>query len=611
MVQDSKSQASSERPTTIEPAEDSVELSPSVAPAAEVGSAGEHSLLTNPELAHQHAEPADPRVGTTFAGRYRIISKLGEGGMGVVYIAEHIAIEKKVALKVLLQEYARKADLKERFLQEAKAAARIGHENIVDITDFGDTPDGSVFFAMEFLEGQELSQAVKKNGAYPWQKAKPILLQICRAMGAAHSKHIIHRDMKPENIFLIEREGKPDFVKVLDFGIAKVTDDSPGERRLTKTGMIFGTPEYMSPEQAQGHKPDHRVDIYALGVIMYELLTGRVPFKADTFMGILTKHIFEQPTPPSEVEPSVPGEVEAIILKAMAKDRDDRYRSMAEMASAISTCAGRMTRPTGAAQPAVARKMTPAPSTADRRNLSAEPMVPPPSELDLRGDLPIRPRSKLPFIIVGVLLVAGGVTWAMMRGGGGGGGEGTGSGSATSAGIGSSSGTGSGSATGAGIASGTGVASGSGTAAAAGTGSGSALAAGSGTGSGSAAASPGTGSAATSVRKAAKVRLTIISDPQGARIYIDGDYIGKTTNAVVHVKKSSSPISVVLKRRGYYDLRKSITPSTSRRVGGELRRRRQVVTKTKTKTKTKAKTKVNTGLNPTPSELMDPFRKNK
>jgi serine/threonine-protein kinase len=323
----------------------------------------------------------DELIGKVVAGRYRVLEKLGEGGMGAVYLAEHVTIEKKVALKVLLHDYARKADLKERFLQEARAAARIGHENIVDITDFGDTPNHSVFFAMEFLEGVDLAQLIRTHGPIPWARAKPILLQICRALGAAHSKGVIHRDMKPENIYLIEREGRSDFVKLLDFGIAKMSA-SDRESRLTRTGMIFGTPEYMSPEQAQGNKPDHRVDVYAVGVIMYEMLTGRVPFKADTFMGILTKHIFEQPLPPSQMNPDVviPVEAERIVLKAMDKEREQRFQSMAEMAAAITSASGRVTRPTGDISTADPRIMQAAPrpagATSQQPPVSRAPSAP-------------------------------------------------------------------------------------------------------------------------------------------------------------------------------------------------------------------------------------------
>lgn len=318
----------------------------------------------------------DPLIGELVAGRYKVLAKMGEGGMGTVYLAEHVAIEKRLALKVLLPGYARKADLKERFLREARAAAAIGHENIVDITDFGETPDKSVFFAMEFLDGHDLSYHLKEAGAIDWPRAKRILLQICRALGAAHAKRIVHRDMKPENIFLVDREGRPDFVKVLDFGIAKVTGSAAeGEHRLTRTGMIFGTPEYMSPEQAQGHSPDHRVDIYAVGVIMYEVLTGVVPFKADTFMGILTKHIFENPVPPTHLAsaPSIPADVEQIVLKAMSKDREDRFQSMTEMAAAISQSTGRVSRSTADVMAFPSRISDSLPPVEGRKSVTAAP----------------------------------------------------------------------------------------------------------------------------------------------------------------------------------------------------------------------------------------------
>jgi predicted Ser/Thr protein kinase len=284
----------------------------------------------------------DPYVGSTIADRYKVLRKLGEGGMGVVYLAEHVFIEKKVALKVLSEDFARKADLVARFMQEAKAASKIGHENIVDITDFGETASGSVFFAMEFLDGADLAAHIREGGAMSFDRARSILNQICRALGAAHSKGIIHRDMKPENVYLVTREGKADFVKILDFGIAKMSALDEGGSRLTRTGMIFGTPEYMSPEQAKGDKPDHRVDIYAAGCILYEMLTGDVPFHAETFMGVLTKHMFEAPEPPSVRNPAahVPPDVEAVVLKALAKDRDQRYQTMKELAVALEGCAG-------------------------------------------------------------------------------------------------------------------------------------------------------------------------------------------------------------------------------------------------------------------------------
>src|SRR3954451_14635029 len=189
----------------------------------------------------------DPLVGLVLSDRYRIVRKLGEGGMGAVYQAEHALIEKRIALKVLFPELTRRTDLVARFLQEAKAASRIGHENVIDISDFGQSPEGLVYIAMEYLDGQDLGQLLRESGPQPWPRARAILMQIAKALRAAHEHGIIHRDMKPENVFLIQREGRPDFVKVLDFGIAKSVNNDEGGPRLTQAGMIFGTPEYMSP----------------------------------------------------------------------------------------------------------------------------------------------------------------------------------------------------------------------------------------------------------------------------------------------------------------------------------------------------------------------------
>lgn len=281
-------------------------------------------------------EIPDPYLGTILNDRYRIQHKIGAGGMGAVYLAEHIVIERKVAIKILSQDFATKADLVQRFIQEARAAARIGHENIVEVYDFGETASGSVFFAMEYLDGRDLASLIQQKGGMQAQQIKPIVSQICKALWAAHCKQIVHRDLKPENIYLINKDGQQDFVKILDFGIAKMNNVDDGAGRLTRAGMIFGTPEYMSPEQARGEVPDHRVDIYALGCIIYEMLTGRVPFQAESFMGTLTKHMFEQPELPSRRSRfPVPPDLEAICLKAMEKDRDRRFQTMQEMGQAI------------------------------------------------------------------------------------------------------------------------------------------------------------------------------------------------------------------------------------------------------------------------------------
>ena len=300
------------------------------------------AVPTNVPTATMAAYPEDNLVGKTLAGRYSISKKLGEGGMGSVYLATHVVLEKQVALKVLHGEYARKPDLVERFMQEAKAASRIRHENVIDISDFGVTEDGLVFFAMELLKGNDLHELVARarldGQVLPWDRSRHIFLQICAALAAAHAQNIVHRDLKPENVYLIDFLGRPDFVKLLDFGIAKLADADGGERKLTRTGMLFGTPEYMSPEQARGDKVDHRVDIYAMACILFQLVTGRVPFEAENFMGVLSLHLTE---PAPEIPPETlarcgaPPQLAAIVAKGLCKNREERWQTIEEMARAI------------------------------------------------------------------------------------------------------------------------------------------------------------------------------------------------------------------------------------------------------------------------------------
>jgi len=297
-------------------------------------------------------QPADPLIGQVLVGRYLIQRKLGEGGMGAVYVALHTLLEKQVALKILHGEFARKPDLVERFMQEAKAASRIRHENVIDISDFGATPEGLVFFAMELLHGHDLHEEITRyrlsEVPMPWQRSRPIFLQICSALAAAHAQGIVHRDLKPENIYLVEWLGHKDFVKLLDFGIAKLTEVSEGDRKLTRTGMLFGTPEYMSPEQARGEPVDHRVDVYAMGCILYQLVTGHVPFEADNFMGVLSLHLTEEP---ATIVPAVfqaigaPPELSQIVMTALAKDRHRRFSTVDDLANAIRALHGEPAQP--------------------------------------------------------------------------------------------------------------------------------------------------------------------------------------------------------------------------------------------------------------------------
>ncbi len=314
-------------------------------------------LVTTSQITINPLNPDDPLLGTVLAGKYLVKRRIGEGGMGLVYEGIHRDIDKQVAIKVLRDDLSRRPEVVARFRQEARSASRIGHEHIVDISDFGETTGGASYFIMEFLDGEDLGHVLGREVTVDADRACKIVLQCCRALAAAHDKGIVHRDMKPENIFLTTRDGRDDFVKIVDFGIAKMsdveTDGAPG-RKLTKTGMIFGTPEYMSPEQAAGKELDHRVDVYALGIILYECLAGRVPFEGDTFMGVLTQHLFAELPSIQELNPNAKPsrELELVIRKSLAKDPDDRYQDTGELAEAIE-CAldGRLSRATARTPP--------------------------------------------------------------------------------------------------------------------------------------------------------------------------------------------------------------------------------------------------------------------
>ena len=294
--------------------------------------------LESPSRKPESPSGPDALIGVTLAERYRITRRIGEGGMGVVYAADHVVIGKVFAVKVLREKYAERPELAARLRNEAQLASSIQHAHIIDVIDFGAIPDGRTFVVMEFLEGEPLSARVH-SGPLPEPKVIDLALQIASALGAAHAKGIVHRDVKPENLFIIQRSGA-DFVKVVDFGISRALklDESgnPVALRLTQTGMVLGTPLYMSPEQARGDDDlDERVDVYALGVILYECLTGDVPFRGANYLGIIAQVIANPPVPPRELRPElrISIAIERVVLKALAKKREDRYQSMAEMAA--------------------------------------------------------------------------------------------------------------------------------------------------------------------------------------------------------------------------------------------------------------------------------------
>jgi len=279
----------------------------------------------------------DALVGQVVDVRYEVIGVVGEGGMGRVYEVRHTALERTFAMKVLRRELAREEDLAERFIREAKATASVKHPNVVQITDFGRLPDGIPYFVMELLVGQTLAEIIKANGPVSTARAVRIIRKVAGALGAAHEAGVVHRDLKPENVFLVDgarpAAASGADVRVVDFGAAKVV----GSSRMTRSGVVFGTPHYMSPEQASGQSVDHRSDVYALGVIMYEMFTGRVPFEADTYMGVLTQHMFVQPEPPSHLKDVAKdlGALEDVTLACLAKKPEDRFASMAALVDAI------------------------------------------------------------------------------------------------------------------------------------------------------------------------------------------------------------------------------------------------------------------------------------
>ena len=308
-------------------------------------------------------------VGATLSGRYRVTRKVGQGGMGAVYEATHTLIGKRVAVKVLLEKYAQREKIVQRLEQEARLASSIGNEHIIDITDFGATDDGRTFVVMEFLDGESLAECLSRESKLPEQRILRIIQQACSALVAAHAKGIVHRDIKPENLFLLRRKDQ-DFVKVVDFGISKslrASDEQEEPQRLTQTGMVLGTPLYMSPEQARGDDElDHRVDLYALGVIMYEAATGRVPFVGNNYLSVISQVLNESPKPPREIRPELTDEFEAIVMKAMEKDRRERYSTAEEMLVDLSALLDDPTHSTERAKITGPRKKLPATRSAAR-----------------------------------------------------------------------------------------------------------------------------------------------------------------------------------------------------------------------------------------------------
>jgi serine/threonine-protein kinase len=261
----------------------------------------------------------DPLIGMTIAGRYQIEEVLGQGGMATVYAARHRLVDRPCAVKVMNPQFARNDVIRERFRREAKAAQKLAHPNIIEIFDQGETPDGYVYLVMELLRGETLADLLE-HGKVPLERGLPIMIQIARALARAHDLEVIHRDLKPENIFLARGPNGTDQVKLLDFGIARSMQDS----RLTGAGEVFGTPQYMAPERITSIEAGPAADLYSLGVIIYEMVTGTFPFDATDITSYFIKHLKEEPVSPKKHDPSIPDALERLVLECLAKDAKDR-----------------------------------------------------------------------------------------------------------------------------------------------------------------------------------------------------------------------------------------------------------------------------------------------
>ncbi len=280
----------------------------------------------------------DPMLGRTISGRFEILSRIGAGGMGIVYRARQIGIDRTVAVKMLLRELAGDEKVVKRFKIEALAVSRLNHPNTIRIFDFGQAEDATLYFAMEFLEGSSLEEALRRDKTFSARRTMHVLKQIAASLVEAHEKGIVHRDLKPDNVYLTKVGDDPDFVKVLDFGVAKLREADKRQGTVTQAGTIFGTPRYMAPEQCRSMGVDHRADIYALGVIAYEMLVGNAPFDAENPLAILIQHVQEPPKPLAEVRPDieVPEEVEALVLKCLEKSPEQRFQHSSDLVAAIN-----------------------------------------------------------------------------------------------------------------------------------------------------------------------------------------------------------------------------------------------------------------------------------
>jgi eukaryotic-like serine/threonine-protein kinase len=314
------------------------------------------------------ADDEDPLLGTVLADRVRVERAIARGGMGKVYYGEQVGMRRPCAIKILDPRLAGGADTMEfarRFLLEASTAAKLTHPNVVTIFDYGETADGACFIAMEYLEGRSVSEELKKQGRVAPERAIHIAKQVCRALREAHAIGVVHRDMKPGNVFLVKQDDDDDFVKVLDFGLVKETSPSDSQDH-TQIGQIMGSPRYMAPEQVQGKTVDSRTDIYSLGVMLYAMLSGKPPFDKATELATMMAQVSDVPPPLASVAPDLvlPPGLDAVVMKCLAKNPDDRFSSMEELITALKLRPGAMTTSSDSGRHTQSPLLT-APATTD------------------------------------------------------------------------------------------------------------------------------------------------------------------------------------------------------------------------------------------------------
>jgi serine/threonine-protein kinase len=332
--------------------------------------------------------PTQDLVGQVLADRYHIMKKLGEGGMGQVYLAEHVKMGRRSAIKVMNPSMVHDPDAVARFNREAANASRISDSHVCAIYDFGETPDGLIYLAMEFIEGEPLTELIRQEGALPVARAADIAIQVAAALQAAHDLGIVHRDLKPDNIMLTRSRDGADAVKVVDFGLAKAVGGEGGGQQVTRTGFVVGTPEFMSPEQLSGDKLDGRSDVYSLGLVLFNMLTGTLPFPADSVQEAMIKRLTDEPAELIEVRPDLhfPSGLQQTLDTALARTPVDRYQSAAKLAHDLASVTGLSRADAGAARPSTL-------TDADDKTELIEPAR-------------VRTRSRVP-IIVGVIVLLG------------------------------------------------------------------------------------------------------------------------------------------------------------------------------------------------------------